>query len=294
MQSRLRHYASRTCRAVTDALQVAFGGVPRTLTFGTAGEEGVSNLVARADHRHALEDPPTDTFDDFDTNAFLVDDFMYTASGNIPYADTNFVDLGGFDDTSGALGAWGSVSYGSALSGRNCGLVVQARVAAVSVTPQLHTMARPNLMECRLRPARTTSQLALLRCCVGYARFSSNDIDPANYQGGVMMHLETDASSQGTWQAYANTVDGTQIVDTGVGPFTSGSDVEFQTLRMQRGGGGWAFLINNSEVARIDTDNTTDATDTAGFIVMMRTLSALDRQMDVDYLLWRGLRQEDD
>lgn len=273
-------------------------GVPVTLQFSDAPEEGTSEELSRADHRHGMPAEPDSVIDAASKETFDYIEFMMKSSsentkakqfgGNL-YGDAGVTGVGDNPGTSGSFGH-AQLDMGVGVAGDFAGRGIQVTSSTtLDPTTSVHTLTRLNRLITRIRSVTTAGAPTDIRIVFGAFTIpgttSADDISAVT--DGIYFYIDNYTVSTNQIMARCTAASVTTSVDTGV---VMASDV-YQTFLIDFTTQVAAlFYIDGELVATIDTNLPTNRI--AGYMVVAQKRIAAPNahKVVIDGIVFQGKR----
>lgn len=306
MKEWVRRQVDQLCAEAGTLFEPTFGELPVTQDYSDLPEEGVSENLARADHRHGMPDPPESTIDQLDIFAVFFEDLVLSTPTNVIHQVVTTPAVGGRDDV-GHIGAFGSVDLTTNGSLDNTSGAWIRNDSTTTLTAR-HLWQRTLRLVIRALVPATVAQLPNTKAWVGAIGAFSYTLVSVNIEtnitDGVYFSLSTDGSGVGNWQANAENNNSVTTVDTGRAPVQNGSDVEFTTFQIDydHPTGTATFFIGDSthvdddglvimdQVAQISTNIPPSTRKLGGFGVWVQNGVTASRTIALDNVYYKGYR----
>lgn len=306
MKQWVRRQVDELCAQAGDLFAPSFGELPVTQDFSDLPEEGTSENLARADHRHGMPDPPESTLDNLDIFAVFFEDLVLSTPTNVIHQIVSTPAVGGRDDV-GHIGAFGSVDLATNATINNTSGAWIRNDTTTTLTAR-HLWQRTIRLVIRALIPATVAQLPNTKAWVGgigaFAYTAVTTRIETNLTDGVYFSLSLDGSGVGNWQANAENGGNVTTVDTGRPPVQSGANVEFTTFQIDYDHTTTTatFFIGDSthvdddglvimdQVASISTNIPTSARKLGGYGIWVENGAGATRTISLDNVYYKGYR----
>lgn len=259
MKAWVRRKVDELCARLGTTFTPDFG-VPVTLNLGDDPEEGVSEELSRADHRHGMPAEPDSLIDAASRKTFDYVEFMMKTSGENTkcksFGATLYGDAGvaGVGDNPGLSGSFGHRQLDmSAGPGDMNGLGIQVTSSAtLDPTSNIHTLTRLESFITRIRTKTTAGAPTDIRIVLGAFTIPSiaaaGDISAVS--DGIYFYVDNYTVATNGIMARCTAASTTTSVDTGV---VLASDL-YQVFQIDFFQTSALFYIDEVLVATIDTN----------------------------------------